>query len=211
MTFRSSGRLRSSRTRSTVLAVVVLATVGATACSAASPGSATSTSSTPAVAVAPSSTAPATPTSLAVVPTTILPAPHVGALVSIPAVAPRAPVQVTLVKFVDPAQGADRFSTPVAGGRLVGVQLQVVIGGNSIVREDLNGDTSVSDAQGNLYAPTVANLQSCPAFNPGLALKPGKAVTGCAAFQVPSNATITQVTFTPGGQFGYVSAQWRVP
>lgn len=117
---------------------------------------------------------------------------------------------VTVTKVIDPAQAADQ-STPMTGGRLVAVQLRMTLGGPLRVSLDPTGDVLLDDAQGNLYVPIDTNIANCPALNFGATISPGSTVAGCVTFQLDSNATVSEITFTPGGQFGSVSAEWLVP
>ena len=190
--------------------VAIAALLGGAAC--ASPARTTAaTSSTVSSAPTTSTTLASTAPTVAVVPTTLAPPSHVGSLVSIPSDGVGPSAQVTVVGVVDPAGGADQFAVPVAGDRYVGVQLRVAFNGAIPLQEDLAGDTSIDDAQGSTYSSTQANLQNCSAFSPGLTLSPGKVVTGCVAFEVSATAKITDITFTPGGQLGNVSAEWDIP
>jgi len=141
-------------------------------------------------------------TTPAVVPTTLLPPARVGGLVSLPPIGSSPSVQVTLVQLVDPGVGT--ISNPVAGDRYVGVQLRVKNTGTAPAQQDLNGDTMIEDSQGNLYSPIDVALQNCPA------LGAGRSGVGCVTFEVSAAAMITDVTFTPLGQFGNVTAEWRV-
>jgi hypothetical protein len=188
-----------------------LALSGLAGCGATTQSGTGSTTSASATTAAPSTTLPLTSASLAVTPTTIQPPGHVGDTVQVPAAGQNPPAQVTLVKVVDPAQGADRFSQPVSGGRFVGVQLRITLGGTAPQFLDPNSDTILTDANGNLYQPIDANLVSCPAFNLGATVSPGTAVLGCVTFQVGFDAKVKEITFTPGGAFGNVSADWVVP
>jgi hypothetical protein len=197
--------------------LATLAALGATACSApkrrASTNSTASRSSrsSSSTTTAPPTTLPSSTPTLAVTPTTISPAARVGGSVFLPGVNQDPPVQVTLVKVVNPAQGADQFSVPVGSGQFVGVQLRIVFGGTSPVTLNAAGATILEDAQGNLYQPTVANILNCPAFNNNPTVRPGKPVLGCVTFDVDPAPKITEVLFTPGGQFGNVSAEWNLP
>jgi hypothetical protein len=135
----------------------------------------------------------------------------VGGSVFLPGVNQDPPVQATLVKIVDPAQGADQFSVPVGSGRFVAVQLRIVFGGTNPISFDAAGATILEDTQGNLYQPTGANVVNCPAFNVGRVVRPGKPVLGCVTFDVDPSPKISEVLFTPNGQFGNVSAEWDLP
>jgi len=191
-----------------------LALSGLAACGTATQGATgtpTSTIATSATSGGASSTLPLTGATLAVTPTTLLPPAHVGGTVQVPGADPSPPAQVTLVQIIDPAQGADRFANPVSGSRFVGVQLRVVLGGTAPRFLDVNSDTILDDTQGNMYQPATANLVNCPAFNLGPTVSPGKTVLGCLTFQIGLNARIEEITFTPGGPFGNVSAEWVLP
>ncbi len=112
------------------------------------------------------------------------------------------------MKLIDPATASDPNATPVDGDRYVAVQLQVAFSGGAPPQEDFNGDTSIEDSQGNFYSASNVPLQNCSAFG---ANTTGAVVTGCVTFEIGSDATITDVAFTPSGNFGNVSAEWDVP
>ena len=194
-----------------VVVTAGLALSGLAACGATTQGASGPTTSSSVTSSVASSTLPLTGATLAVTPTTISPPAHVGGTVQVPASGGNPPAQVTLVKVVDPAQGADRFAQPVSGGRFVGAQLRIVLGGTAPQFLDVTSDTVLRDANGNLYQPTNANLVNCPAFNLGSTVSPGATVTGCVTFQVGFDARVSEITFTPGGPFGNVSADWVVP
>ena len=180
----------------------------AAACSApgSTPSAASSTSSTPSASKTTTTTAPAiSPT---VVPTTLLPPAHVGDLVSIPAIDSSPTVQARLLTFVDPGVPAGQSSNLVDGDRYVGVQLQVSFSGGAPPQENFNNDTTVEDSQGAFYSASDVALANCPSF---AASSSAAVATGCVTFEVASDATITDVAFTPLGDFGSVSAEWGVP
>ena len=154
---------------------------------------------------------PFTSQSLPVVPTTIAPAPHVGGTVNLPAVDQRPPMQVTLLQVIDPAQGADQFAVPLSGDRFVALQLRVAQGGTTTLTESMPTDTTVLDANGNLFTASNANVQGCTAFGSFVNLKPGRPKTGCLTFELATGSSVATVLFTPNNQFGSVSAAWQVP
>lgn len=191
-------------------ALVAAVALGASACSASQGAVATKTSSSSTSSL-PASTLPSSTPTLAVTPTTISPPAHVGGAVFLPGVNDVPPARVTLVKVIDPAQGADQFATPVAGGKFVGVQLRITFGGDGPVFVDVAGDTILDDSSGDPYQPTEANIQNCPAFNLGPSVSPGATVLGCLTFQIADDTKASEITFTPNGQFGEVSAEWQIP
>jgi len=201
--------MKSRRNKVAVLVAMVIV-LGTTACSASSRKASTPTSTTPASTTTPSTLPSSTPT-LAVTPTTIAPPGRVGSAVFLPGVNDSPPAQVTLVKVVDPATGADQFAAPVGSSRLVGVRLRIVFGGNGPVALDPAGDTLLQDSQGNVYQPIAANIMNCPAFTIGPMVGRGQPTVGCLTFDVDASAKLRKVLFTPNGQFGSVSAEWTLP
>lgn len=201
---------RSRRTGFVAVLAVNGLVLGTAACSPTAPPSkpASSTTSSSSASASTSTTAPASVTTPVVVPTTLLPPARVGAAVSIPASDSNPAVQATLVKFVDPGTSSDQFSNPVDGDRYVAVQLQLAFSGGAPPQEDFSSDTTIEDAQGAFYSASDVTLQNCPAFG---ASSTGRTVTGCVTFEVASDTTITDVAFTPLGDFGNVSAEWDVP
>jgi hypothetical protein len=199
------------RSMSAVVVTAAVTMVGAACSAPAQNASSTTTSSSPSGAPPPTTTIPQNVPTLAVTPTTISPPAHVGGTVLIPPDGPNPAAQVTLVQVVDPGQGADQFAVPVAGDRFVGAQLRITMGGSGPVPIDVNAGTALEDTQGGLYMPSPANLVGCAAFNLGPAVSAGKSVLGCVTFEIGLNTRISDITFTPGGAFGRVSAEWQVP
>jgi hypothetical protein len=137
---------------------------------------------------------------------------HVGNTLSLKSTPESSPAQVTLVKVVDPASGADQFTTPDAGKRFVGVQLRIVLGGANAASDVFpDNDTTVFDASGQSYSSDVSSLANCQSFATPLTLSPGVPALGCVSFQAPTGTKITRVQFTPASGFASVTAQWQVP
>jgi hypothetical protein len=201
----------SSRRNKIAVPVAVLTVLGAAACSAPSKRASTPTSSSISSSSTTPTTLPSSSATLAVTPTTISPPGRVGDAVFLPGVDGTPPAQVTLVKIIDPARGADQFAAPVGSSRLVGVKLRITYGGTNPVPLDPGSATTLEDAQNNLYQPIAANIVNCPAFKPGRILPPGTSAGGCLTFDVDTGAKITEVLFTPNGQFGSVTAEWDLP
>jgi hypothetical protein len=194
-------RLRSALVFIAVLTTACSASARATGSTTTSRGVTSSTIST--------STAPAAVISHT--PTTIQPPARVGATVSIPSSNGSAAEQITLVKVLDPATSADQFSTPVAGGRLVGLVFRISTGVGGQTLEDPTGDALIEDSQDTLYVARPSNVTGCPSFPASLTTDSSGSLNGCLTFQPANNARLTEVLFTPGGRFGNVTAEWQVP
>jgi Protein of unknown function (DUF2510)/Domain of unknown function (DUF4352) len=118
---------------------------------------------------------------------------------------------VTLVAVIDPASGADQFSTPDAGNRFVGVELRIADGGSGVVQSDANEDVTVVGSDGQTYTSAFDDIAGCTNFNEGAyALGPGESATGCVVFEVPTGVRVTQVIDQPG-IMGGSAGDWQVP
>jgi hypothetical protein len=119
---------------------------------------------------------------------------------------------VTLSQVIDPASGADQFTTPDAGKRFVGVELTIANTGSKSLSDDANSTTSVQGSDNQSYTADFSNISECTNFNAGsYTLAPGASVTGCVTFQVPTAVTVKQIQFQPTGFTGGVTGQWQVP
>jgi hypothetical protein len=116
---------------------------------------------------------------------------------------------VTLVKLIDPAQGADQFTTALSDDRLVGVSLWISAGKGRQTLDDPAADTQIEDGQGAIYDSRTGNLLGCPGFPSNLTTDQTGSLKGCLTFELPTSASVAEVLFTPGGQFGTVSAEWQ--
>jgi hypothetical protein len=136
---------------------------------------------------------------------------HVGDTVSLAATDQSPPATITLVKIVDPAQGADQFTTPGQGKRFVGVQFRIVLGGTQSTQGSPDNDATVYDSQGQSYSSGFGNLMNCQSFASPLTLSPGEPVLGCITYELPTSAKIAKVKFTPASGFAPATAEWQVP
>lgn len=136
---------------------------------------------------------------------------HVGATISLKG-NDGAGADVTLVKIVDPATGADQYTTPDSGKRFVGVQLNIKNTSTSAEQIAPDNDTTLFDSTGQSYSTDLNSLASCQAFaGGGPNLAPGESALGCETFQIPTGATIAKVEFTPSSGFANDTGEWLVP
>lgn len=121
-------------------------------------------------------------------------------------------MNVTVNQIVDPAQGADQFTTPDAGKRFVAVILTIADESNQAIDEDPNNDTSIIGSDGQSYSSDIDSLAGCTNFNDGqLQEGAGESTKGCVAFQVPTGVTVSKVKFSPSSGFSGNFAEWLVP
>ena len=105
--------------------------------------------------------------------------------------------RVTLVKIIDPAQGADQFSTPDNGKRFVGAVFTIKAVSGSPKDEDANTDAVIVGSNGQTYNVRhrrhrwVHQLQQRQ-----IQVAQGETTTGAVVFQVPDGVKVAKVQWT---------------
>jgi len=118
--------------------------------------------------------------------------------------------QVTLVKVIDPAQGANQFSTTGSGKRFVGLVFRIKGLTGSPQGEDANNDAVLVGADGRVYQADLNGIAGYTNFDDGaIHVTPGQTVTGAVAFQVPASVTVSTVQWTALSGFGPM-VEWNV-
>ena len=118
--------------------------------------------------------------------------------------------RVTLDKLIDPAQGADQFTTPDNGNRFVGAVFTIQAISGSPKDEDANNDAVLVGSNGQSYTADFSSIAGYTDFNDGqISVAQGAMATGAVTFQVPEGVKVAKVQWTPGG-FGS-AVQWNVP
>jgi hypothetical protein len=121
---------------------------------------------------------------------------------------------VKLVAIIDPAQGADQFTTPSSGYRFIGVEVTIADPGPGAASSDANSDLTVIGSNNQTYQASFGPIAECTNFASGVyTLAPGQTSTGCDTFQVPAGVSVVKVTDNIGGLGlpGSVVGQWDVP
>lgn len=137
---------------------------------------------------------------------------HVGSTVRVAGVN-NLSANVTVTKVVDPATGADQFTTPDQGKRFVAVVLQIVSTTSSTLQGDADNDLTVIGSDNQTYQPDFSAVQGCTNFNSGsYTLSSGESTTGCVTFQVPTGVTVVKIRFEPSsGLPGTKVGEWVNP
>ncbi len=118
--------------------------------------------------------------------------------------------RVTLAKVIDPAQGADEFSTPDNGKRFVGIVFKIEALKGSPQDEDANNDAAIVGSNGQTYSADFDDIAGYTNFDDGtIHVAQGDTETGSVTFQVPDKVKVTEVQWTAGGGFGS-TVQWDV-
>ena len=118
---------------------------------------------------------------------------------------------VKLLAVQDPAQPGDSFSTPDAGKRYVGVELQITNQTKGNDSDDANNNTSLVGSNRQVYSSDVASIAGCTNFDSGnYTLEQGSTEIGCVTFQVPNGVTIAKVNYNPNSGFSTNNAIWTL-
>jgi hypothetical protein len=118
--------------------------------------------------------------------------------------------RVTLVKIIDPAQGADQFNAPDGGSRFVGAVFEIKVLKGSLQDENANNNAAVIGSNGQTYHADFDAIGGYTNFSNGsITVAHGDTTTGAVTFQVPNGITVTELQWT--GASGYGSTvQWHV-
>lgn len=133
---------------------------------------------------------------------------HVGSTVNIGG---SKGLAVTLNQIIDPASGADQYTTADAGKRFVAVELKIVNNGSSSYSDDANSDVSVIGSNNQSYTADFDSVSECTNFNEGqYTLASGENITGCVVFQLPNGINVSKVQFQTEEGLSQSTGQWSV-
>lgn len=118
---------------------------------------------------------------------------------------------VTLTKVIDPAQGADQFTTPGNGNRFVGAVFTIT-GISGTFSDNANNDATLIGSNGQTYTADFDSIAGYTNFNNGdYNVNAGENSVGAVTFQVPLTVKVTKIEWSANGGFGGAPAEWLVP
>jgi hypothetical protein len=118
--------------------------------------------------------------------------------------------RVTLVKVIDPARGADQFTSPGGGKRFVGLVFRIKALTGSPQNEDANNDAVIIGGNGQNYSADFDGIAGYTNFDHGaIHVAQGETVTGSVAFKVPDGVTVSKARWTALSGFGS-RVEWNV-
>ncbi|RKE20851.1 DUF4352 domain-containing protein [Streptomyces sp. TLI_171] len=117
---------------------------------------------------------------------------------------------VTLVKVVDNAEGADEYTKPADGKRFVAVQFRIKATGSAAYADAPQNSAKLLDAQGQGFESTVAETKAGPEFPVPANIAPGESALGFITFEVPADAKLDKVQFALDSGFAQQSGQWKL-
>ncbi len=121
-------------------------------------------------------------------------------------------VAVTLVRVADPTQPTTDVEQPVAGNRLVGVQLRLANLGTAVYRDSPSNSAVLVDSDGQSFPTTlVTGITAGPEFPAGETIASGDSGLGYVVFTIPIASTVAKVQFRLDSGFANQTGQWTVP
>jgi len=118
--------------------------------------------------------------------------------------------RVTLMKVINPAQGADQFNVPANGKRFAGVVFAIKALSGSPQDEDANDDAAVVGSNGQTYNADLDDITGYTNFSNGqIKVAQGDTTTGAVVFQLPDGIKVTEVQWSASAGFGS-TVQWDV-
>lgn len=116
---------------------------------------------------------------------------------------------VTLKQIIDPASGADQYTTADAGKRFVAADLTIVNNGTSSYTDDANSDVTLIGSDNQTYTADFDSVSECTNFNSGqYTLAAGQSTTGCVVFQVPDSVTTSKIEFQVQSGLNTETGEW---
>jgi hypothetical protein len=120
-------------------------------------------------------------------------------------------ISVTLDREIDPAQGADQFTTPQSGSRFVGAVFNIK-GISGTFSDDANNNATIIGSNGQTYTADFDSIAGYTAFNNGeFSVSAGESSVGAVTFQIPLAVKISKVEWSANGGFGGAPAEWLIP
>jgi hypothetical protein len=126
-------------------------------------------------------------------------------------------ISVILARVIDPAQGADQFTTPQSGSRFVGAVFNIK-GISGTFSDDAINDATVIGSNGQTYTADFDSIAGYTDFNHGeYSVSAGESSVGAVTFQIPLAVKVSKVEWSANGGFGgapaetarhYSSEQW---
>ncbi|MER7772640.1 DUF4352 domain-containing protein [Kitasatospora sp. NPDC096140] len=205
---RTAVRRSTTRRAAALLLGAALVTLSATACNSTG-GSSVSTEAKQTAAAPAAGTDVAKPAESKPADTAKAPA-KVGDTIALKGNDPADTADVTLVKVVDNAEGADEFTHPADGKRFVAIQFRIKASGKKAYSDAPGNSAKVVDAQGQAFGTTIADTKAGPSFQVPANIAPGESALGFVTFEVPKDAKLDKAQFGLDSGFAPQTGQWKL-
>jgi hypothetical protein len=119
-------------------------------------------------------------------------------------------MSVTLTKVIDPAQGADQFTTPTSGSRFVGAVFTIT-GISGTLSADANHEATLIGSNGQTYTADSHSIAGYTNFSNGeYSVSAAEKAVGAVTFQVPLTVKVAKIEWSANGGLGGGPAEWLV-
>lgn len=119
-------------------------------------------------------------------------------------------LDVTLLKWADPAKGADEFNAPSDGKKWVAGQFRIVNTGSKVYSDSPGNCAQVADTKGQRFSTWFGEITAGPQMTSDLKLPKGDKALGWILFEVPKGSTMKTVQFTMESGFASETGQWNI-
>ena len=111
-------------------------------------------------------------------------------------------VDVTLVRFIDPAKVQEGWSPWTPGDRIVAAQWRITNTTATTYTDAPSTLTQILDAAGQQWPATTGGtpVEGCQLFGE-LSVKPGASVLGCTTYEVPGAAKLVAIQYGEAGEW----------
>ncbi|MEU5927825.1 DUF4352 domain-containing protein [Streptomyces antimycoticus] len=119
-------------------------------------------------------------------------------------------LDVTMKKWLDPANSADEFTAPAAGKRWVAVQIQLTNTGTTTYSDSPSNCIQAADTDGQRFDSTFGDITAGPQMTSDLKLPAGDKALGWVVIEVPKASKVATLQFTMNSGFADETGQWKV-
>jgi Domain of unknown function (DUF4352) len=120
-------------------------------------------------------------------------------------------LDITLTKVVDPASGANQYTSPAKGNHFAGVKFAIRNTATATYQNNANNETTIILTNGKTLHADYNPIAGCSNFDNGqITLKGGATGTGCITFQIPKGQKVAEVGYG-NTTFPGRNAEWQVP
>lgn len=150
-------------TRHVVATTIATLTLAAALAACNDSGSIKSTpdkdATTPAATASAPTTSAVKPSPTEAAPTKAAPA-KIGDTITLHGMDKGSQIAVTLVKWVDPAKGADEYTTPESGKRFVAAQVRIVNTGTGVYDDSPSNGVQIADTEGQRFSSDLNDVSA---------------------------------------------------
>lgn len=134
----------------------------------------------------------------------------VGDTISVKGIDDGEKLDVTITKWVDPAEQADEFFGPQPGHRWVAAQFELVNTGTKVYVDAPSNGAQVADTQGQRFTSSIGDVSAGPSMTAEAKVPPGEKALGYIVFELPKGSKVASVQFAMNSGIATQTAQWKV-